>query len=657
MLSKDEVLEVIGRFMTDHPGDFDDKEPDEILEELVDKALLFEVAELQSPRSMVPNPDGRDAAPYDQADGSFSPPQDPGRPAELTGAGGQADPGRRFPAARRAAHVSEAQASPVAQALGELASLPGWTQVQGDVAAAQVNRRGRIWPRFQVDRVDRVIFRALGEKRTRGVIIGAGTGSGKTLAFYLPAFAALAPGLLQSKHQLHTLALYPRNELLRDQLREAVSAALEVADVLKKSGLRHIRVGALYGATPAHGRSWQVNGTSTSGPVWQKQGRDVVCPYLPCSTCGGDLLWSEPDRLANRDKLTCSRCGLVLDGDVALTRKTLQDRPPDILFTTTEMLNQHATSDLGRLLGWRTGRGRAATPKLVLLDEVHTYSGVHGAQVALLLRRWRYSVPAPVTFVGLSATLRDASSFFAQLTGVDQVAIANIVPKANDMTAEGREYALAVRGDPVSGPSLLSTSIQTAMLYGRALDPPGREYAYSSVGFLFTDDLDVTNRFYDDLRDAEGCARAVPVWQDPACARGPALAGRAAGVRTLQGRPVMESHAADRLDARSGRGGRRATDRADVISGCRGRLGSRSHRRDRVPRGRVQRPAGRPSPPAQGPPRCRVLHPAARSRGPSTQHPPVDSGRLVRLWPRPARIPGLRLAVRARVACPAAAGR
>jgi ATP-dependent Lhr-like helicase len=496
MLSKDEVLEVIARFMTDHPGDFDDKEPDEILEELVDKALLFEVP-AQSPRRYRTRM--AETLRLTTRLRQLFPPQD------------LADPPANWWAARPTLvadfrlHVAPRtypkRSVLVAQALGELADLPGWTQVQGDVAAAQVN--GRDLARFQVD-ASTEIFRALGEKRTRGVIIGAGTGSGKTLAFYLPAFAALAPGLLQGKHQLHTLALYPRNELLRDQLREAVSAVLDVADVLKKSGLRRIRVGALYGATPAHGRSWQVNGTRTNGPVWRKQGRDVICPYLPCPTCGGDLLWSEPDRLANRDKLTCSRCDLVLDGDVALTRRTLQDRPPDILFTTTEMLNQHATSDLGRLLGWRTGRGRAATPKLVLLDEVHTYSGVHGAQVALLLRRWRHSVPAPVTFVGLSATLRDASSFFAQLTGVDQVAIANIVPKADDMTAEGREYALAVRGDPVSGPSLLSTSIQTAMLYGRTMDPPGREYAYGSVGFLFTDDLDVTNRFYDDLRDAEG---------------------------------------------------------------------------------------------------------------------------------------------------------
>ena len=348
MLSKDEVLEVIGRFMTDHPGDFDDKEPDEILEELVDKALLFEVP-AQSPRRYRTRM--AETLRLTTRLRQLFPPQD------------LADPPANWWAARPTLvadfrlHVAPRtypkRSVPVAQALGELADLPGWTQVQGDVAAAQVN--GRDLARFQVD-ASTEIFRALGEKRTRGVIIGAGTGSGKTLAFYLPAFAALAPGLLQGKHQLHTLALYPRNELLRDQLREAVSAALEVADVLKKSGLRRIRVGALYGATPQHGRSWQVNGTRTNGQVWRKQGRDVVCPYLPCPACGGDLLWSEPDRLANRDKLTCSRCGLVLDGDVALTRKTLQDRPPDILFTTTEMLNQHATSDLGRLLGWRTGQ-------------------------------------------------------------------------------------------------------------------------------------------------------------------------------------------------------------------------------------------------------------------------------------------------------------
>lgn len=495
MLSQDEVLAVIEDFMTEHPGDFPDEEADDVLDGLLDAALLFKVPAQMPARYRTRLAETlRLTARLRQL---FPPPDLANPPSRWWEKGPTLVADYRLQVAQRRYPTRDVSA---AEALGELSVLPGWTQVTRDVAAAQV--KGRDLARFQVDAAAE-IFRALGERRTRGVIIGAGTGSGKTLAFYLPAFASIVPGLGQGRHRVHTLALYPRTELLRDQLREAVSAALDVADALQKSGRRHIRVGALYGATPENGRSWQVNGTGSNGQAWRKQGSDVVCPYLPCPACGGDLLWREADRLANRDRLICSSCGLALDGDVAVTRKTLQERPPDVLFTSTEMLNQQASSALGRLLGWRSS-GSAMTPRLVLLDEVHTYSGVHGAQVALLLRRWRHSVRAPVTFVGLSATLRDTQSFFAQLTGVDESAVESIEPSPQAMTAEGREYALVVRGDPVSGASLLSTSIQAAMLYGRVLDRPGQEYVHGSVGFLFTDDLDVTNRFYDDLRDAEG---------------------------------------------------------------------------------------------------------------------------------------------------------
>jgi hypothetical protein len=171
------------------------------------------------------------------------------------------------------------------------------------------------------------------------------------------------------------------------------------------------------------------------------------------------------------------------------------------LFTTTEMLNLHgANPRLEGLLGWR---GNTA-PSLVLLDEVHTYCGLHGAQVALLLRRWRHAVRKRMTFVGLSATLRDADRFFADLVGLRPSDVDSIEPAAECLEPEGREYALAVRGDPVAGASLLSTSIQTAMLFGRVLDIERDSFLFGSTGFLFTDDLDVTNRFYDDLRDAEG---------------------------------------------------------------------------------------------------------------------------------------------------------
>jgi hypothetical protein len=58
-----------------------------------------------------------------------------------------------------------------------------------------------------------------------GTIVCAGTGSGKTLAFYLPALVHLAGGL-GSDPWTRCLALYPRNELLKDQFSETYAAAV-----------------------------------------------------------------------------------------------------------------------------------------------------------------------------------------------------------------------------------------------------------------------------------------------------------------------------------------------------------------------------------------------------------------------------------------------
>jgi hypothetical protein len=78
------------------------------------------------------------------------------------------------------------------------------------------------------------------------------------------------------------------------------------------------------------------------------------------------------------------------------------------------------------------------------------------------------------------------------------------------------EYLLALKNDPVSGASVVSTTIQAAMLLGRVLTPRRQEVPgniYGKRTFLFTDDLDVTNRLYYKLLDAEGCdswGRIIP---------------------------------------------------------------------------------------------------------------------------------------------------
>ena len=102
------------------------------------------------------------------------------------------------------------------------------------------------------------------------------------------------------------------------------------------------------------------------------------------------------------------------DDWIILTRGRLQHQPPDILFTTTEILN-HRLSDHWMRGLFGVGSAKAQKPFLALLDEVHTYQGTTGAQAALTLRRWRHLLAAPVGWVGLSATLRDAARFFARL--------------------------------------------------------------------------------------------------------------------------------------------------------------------------------------------------------------------------------------------------
>ena len=128
----------------------------------------------------------------------------------------------------------------------------------------------------------------------------------------------------------------------------------------------------------------------------------------------------------------------------------------------------------------------------MLLDETHTYTGVHGAQVALLVRRWRQRVRSRVQFVGLSATLTDAQGFFEELTGIRPGGI-TAISSDDDLIEEGNEYQMALRGDPVSGTSLLSTSIQASMLLARLLDPLDVSPSGDVFGrklFVFTDDLE-----------------------------------------------------------------------------------------------------------------------------------------------------------------------
>jgi hypothetical protein len=333
-----------------------------------------------------------------------------------------------------------------------------------------------------------------GSSQASGTIVCAGTGSGKTLSFYLPGLASLAADLLiDPSPRVRILAIYPRNELLKDQFMEAWGQCRKL-DGLMQSGVgRKIRIGALYGDTPYN---WGM-----AGKDYKTGKQKPEFDLLRCTSgsCTGQMEWH-----ANLKEVKCSRCGhRVTDDEVALTRSCQTDLPPDILFTTTEMLNRRLGDFSCNHL---FGVGQQAGPMLVLLDEVHTYGGSSGAQVAYLLRRWMKHAQCRPHFVGLSATLTDAERFFAELVGARQEHVELVEALPDEMIDEGAEYLMVLRGDPVSQTALLSTTIQACMLTRRILDvrKSRSQGTWGSKTFVFTDDLDANNRLYHQLADAEG---------------------------------------------------------------------------------------------------------------------------------------------------------
>ena len=359
--------------------------------------------------------------------------------------------------------------------------------------------------RFQVAAAARILG-GFESPRSLATLVSAGTGSGKTLAFYLPALARVASHIQRdaaTSRWVKILALYPRNELLKDQFAEVYAQARRLDGSLAAQGLRKIVIGTFFGPTPYSAA------TAHEAKGWRPHADGIVCEYLRCpwDGCNGEMVWREADRRAGTERLLCLECGTGIESDeIILTRGRLERESPDILFTTTEMLNQRMGDDRFRhLFGLGDLCERAV--EMMLLDEVHTYSGSSGAQVAFLLRRWRQMLRKPVSFVGLSATLADGARFFGRLTGLMEHASIEIAPSVGDMIAEGAEYLIALRGDPVSRTALLSTTIQAAMLLSRMLDAPDTPKSQGIIGerlFLFADNIDVINRMYFAMLDAEG---------------------------------------------------------------------------------------------------------------------------------------------------------
>lgn len=378
------------------------------------------------------------------------------------------------------------------------------------------------------------ILRQYNKQGLSGSVVSAGTGSGKTKAFYIPAYLCVATELQPNQPaSTKVVAIYPRNVLLADQLREALSEALKIRGILTRHRMRPMTFAALLGSTPkekwfddtANDYRW----LKKSG--WRRSTNGWVIPFVKSPVDPDkELVWLDKDR---REGRTCLyRAGGrattpdVPDGTLIITREQIQKAPPDVLFLSLEMLNKEMGNNY-----WSHafGIGRdIPSPKLLLLDEVHTYEGLTGAHAAWVLRRWRFwSKAKDLHVVGLSATLKEARKHLALVAGIHESRVAEFRPLESEIRRVGMEYNLVVKGDPASGASLLATSIQTGMLLARLLTPrhvPRSDPTSNGIEadrffarkvFGFSDNLDVLNRWFSDMSDAEATKRLAKLRLHP----------------------------------------------------------------------------------------------------------------------------------------------
>ncbi|MBT3391937.1 MAG: DEAD/DEAH box helicase [Chloroflexi bacterium] len=100
-------------------------------------------------------------------------------------------------------------------------------------------------------------------------------------------------------------------------------------------------------------------------------------------------------------------------------RNAIRANPPDILLTNYVMLELLLTrpEDRGSII--RSAKGL----QFLVLDELHTYRGRQGADVAMLMRRLRDAVESPsMQCIGTSATLSSGTTFDDQQAAISELA-------------------------------------------------------------------------------------------------------------------------------------------------------------------------------------------------------------------------------------------
>ncbi len=312
----------------------------------------------------------------------------------------------------------------------------------------------------------------------KNIVVTTGTGSGKTECFLLPVIADL---IAESKNwgktrtrAMRTMILYPLNALAEDQmirLRKALNSrkddktgSLDWLD--EHRGGHRFYFGRYTGATPVSGIKEKVQGKLREE---KKQLQDD---------------WKAAQEAAkenNNTELLYHVPCMEKDSAEMWDRFSMQENAPDIMITNYSMLNIMLMRKHEADIFSDTKKWLEENPSHIfhlVIDELHTYRGTAGTEVAYLLRilldRLGLHPSSPqVQFLASSASLegnQQSIDFLSEFFGVEKnefrkkfKIISNpsqpLVDKPNILlpTDELNKYGTAYEEDPNADNNLLKT--------------------------------------------------------------------------------------------------------------------------------------------------------------------------------------------------------
>ena len=186
----------------------------------------------------------------------------------------------------------------------------------------------------------------------KNIIVSTGTGSGKSMCFWIPIVSYCLKTKEKEVKGVKALVIYPMNALANSQYN----------DIAKR----------------LHGTGITV--AKYTGEM--KRRHEEANNYLK--------------NVLKREK--------IYDSEI-ISREDVQNTPPDILITNYKMLELILTRHFDRKI-FRDNEKDVL--KFLILDEIHTYRGNSGADVACLIRRvkQRLNIANPIC-IGTSATIED----------------------------------------------------------------------------------------------------------------------------------------------------------------------------------------------------------------------------------------------------------